>query len=401
MILVAAIAATIFNGYAAQSAEIVNIAWAIHPRIAVDSTNNIHAVFEGYEKGSDIREILYSKSNDMAHSWSPPVNISRTTRVSTAPAIAVETTGAIDVVWRDTTSGELHPDIYFTRSNDGGKTWAKALDISHTTGICSEPAIATGFDNSIHAVWVDTRPADGRPDILYSHSIDGGNSWSPYEDISPTPGISSEPTVIACKDGTVQCAWLDTTSGEERPDIFHVRKVNNVWTPPIDVSNSPRVSDHPWLACGAKGKMFLCWSDNSQKENAADIWCAIGKNGKFEKPINISDTPGVSSQPIVLANDANRVAVVWSDTSLKRSKPDIYARASTDNGDDFSNVMYVTNTQGLSKHPTAALVGRKLIVVWEDVTGSISTIKATTVDLKNIPTGPVDQVAPTVHRVNR
>lgn len=400
-ILIAAIVTTILNGYAAQSEEIVDIAQAVHPRIAVDSTKNIHAVFEGYEKGSDIREILYSKSSDMAHSWTAPLNISKTASVSTAPSIAVETNGAIDVVWRDTTSGELHPDIFFTRSADGGHTWTKALDISHTTGICSEPAIATGFDNSIHVVWVDTRPADGRPDILYTSSADGGNSWSPYEDISPTPGISSEPTIIACKDGTIHCAWLDTTSGEERPDIFYVRKLNKVWTIPIDVSNSPRISDHPWLACGSKDKIFLCWSDNSQKENAADIWCAIGKNGQFAKPINISDTPGVSSQPIVIATEASRVAVVWSDTSLKRSKPDIYARASTDNGDDFSNVMYLTHTAGLSKHPTAALLGTKVIVAWEDMTGFISTIKATTVELKNIATGPVDQVNPTIHRVNR
>ncbi len=400
IILIAAMVATFFNGQATQAAEMSNITQATHPRIAADSANNMHVVFEGYAKGSDIREILYSKSTDNVSTWTAPLNISKTTGVSTVPAIAVENSGAIDVVWRDTTSGELHPDIYFTRSADGGRTWTKALDISHTTGICREPAIATGLDNSIHVVWVDTSPRDGRPDIFYSYSIDG-KTWSPCESISPTPGVSSEPTIVACHDGVVHCAWLDTTSGEERPDIFYTRKVSNVWTTPIDVSNSPRISDHPWLACGAKEKIFLCWSDNSQKLNAADIWCAIGKNGRFAKPINISDTPGVSSQPIVIANKTGRVAVVWSDTSLKRSKPDIFARVSTDNGDDFSNVLYVTNTVDISKNPTALLVGTKMIVAWEEVTGFISMLKATSVELNNIATGPVDQVSPTIHRVNR
>jgi hypothetical protein len=400
LILIAATLVIALNGSVAKAAEVFDITQATQPHIAADSANNVHAVFEGYEKNSDIREILYSKSSDRAHTWTPPLNISKTPGVSTAPAIAIENNGAIDVVWRDTTSGELHPDIYFSRSDDGGRTWTKALDISHTTGICSEPAITTGIDNSIHVVWVDTRPQDGRPDIFYSCSIDG-QSWSPCVSISPTPGISSEPTIAACNDGTVHCAWLDTSSGEERPDIFYVRKINNIWTIPIDVSNSPRISDHPWLACGAKERIFLCWTDNSQKMNASDIWCAIGKNGRFAKPINISDTPGVSSQPIVVADKAGHVAVVWSDTSLKRSIPDIYARASTDNGDDFSNIMFLTNTTGISKHPTAALVGTKMIVAWEEFTGFISTVKSTTVELRNIATGPVDQVNPTVHRVNR
>jgi len=399
-ILIAAMVASFLNILAAQSAEMSDITQARSPSVAADSEKNIHVVFEGYAKGSDIREILYSKSSDMTHTWTPPLNISRTVGVSTVPSVAVENSGAIDVVWRDTTSGELHPDIYFTRSADGGRTWTKALDISHTTGICREPAIATGLDNSIHVVWVDTRPRDGRPDIFYSYSIDG-ITWSACESISPTPGISSEPTIVACNDGVVHCAWLDTSSGEERPDIFYTRKVSNLWTRPIDVSNSPRISDHPWLACGAKGKIFLCWSDNSQKLNAADIWCVIGKNGRFAKPINISDTPGVSSQPIVVADRTDRMAVVWSDTSLKRSKPDIFARASTDNGEDFSNVLYVTKTTDISKHPTAVLVGTKMIVVWEEVTGFISMLKATTVNLHSIATGPVDQVDPTIHRVNR
>ncbi len=400
MIFIAITLAFIFNAYQAQSAETFNITQATQPRIAADTAKNIHAVFEGYTQDSDRKQILYSKSTDMGHSWTSPLNISRTSRISTKPAIALEDSGAIDVVWRDTVSGELHPDIFFTRSADGGRTWTKALDISHTTGICTEPAIATGPDNSIHVVWVDTRPRDGRPDIFYSCSTDG-KSWSPCESISPTPGISSEPTIVACHDGVIHCAWLDTSSGEERPDIFYTRKINLAWTAPIDVSNSPRISDHPWLACGASGKIFLCWVDNSQKINAADIWCAIGKNGQFAKPINISDTPGVSSQPIVIADRQGRVAVVWSDTSLKRSKPDIFGRASTDNGDDFTNVLYITSTEDISKHPSATFVGDKMIVVWEEVTGFISMVKATAVTLKNISTGPVDQVNPTIHRVNR
>jgi len=136
---------------------------------------------------------------------------------------------AIDVVWLDTTSGELRPDIYFSHSTDGGNSWSKALDISNTPGVCSDPAITFGADDSIHVVWVDTSK-ENRPDIFYSCSTDGGTTFSKYEDISPTPGISRQPTIAAAPDGTIHCAWADTSSGEEHPDIYYVRKSNGAWT---------------------------------------------------------------------------------------------------------------------------------------------------------------------------
>jgi hypothetical protein len=384
---------------AVEATEIFDIAKANNPRAAGDRQGHVHAVFEGFYSNGNIRDILYSGSNDGGRTWTEPTNVSSTPGVSSEPDVAVEENGSIDVVWRDTTSGELSPDIYFSRSTDGGHSWSKALDISNTPGVCSNPAIALGPDGSMHVVWRDTS-LHQKPSIFYSGSTNGGKSFSKYQNISPTPGISSEPAVAVDLDGMVHAAWLDTTSGEERPDIFYVRRpAAGSWTKPIDVSNSERISAHPALACGPKGRVFLCWRDNSRKENAADIWCAIaGRSGEFGKPLNISGTPGVSSQPFVTADVDGRVAIVWSDTTSGDSRPDIYARVSTDNGSDFSNVMDVTNTTGVSRYPCAVLAGPQLIVVWEEVTGTLSTAKSTSINIKEIATGPVDEVDPTIHR---
>jgi hypothetical protein len=301
------------------------------------------------------------------------------------------------VVWLDTTSGELRPDIYFSHSTDGGHSWSKALDISNTPGVCSDPAITVGADDSIHVVWVDTSK-ENRPDIFYSRSTDGGTTFSKYEDISPTPGISRQPTIAAAPDGNIHCAWADTSSGEEHPDIYYVRKSNGAWTTPIDVSNSKKVSAHPSLACNGKNKVFLAWNDNSIKENGADIWLSTaGKNATFEKPYNISDTPGVSSQPFVTTDNGARLAVVWSDTTSGVDRPDIFARISTDNGDDYSNVLDLTNTTGVSTNPSAVIVDSNLIIVWQETVGSLSSVKASSFNLKGIGTGPADEVTPTIH----
>jgi hypothetical protein len=400
ILVLAATLGLLLVGSAVQAAEIFDVTQGTNPSIGSDSSGNLSVVFEGFAKGSDVRDILYCRSVDKGRTWTPPVNVSRTPGVSTVPSVTVERSGAIDVVWRDTTSGELSPDIYFARSTDGGRAWTKALDISNTPGICTSPAIACGPDESLHVVWIDTSVPNGRPDVFYTCSTDGGKDWSHYEDISPTPGISSEPVIAVGDDQVIHSAWADTSSGEEHPDIYYVRKIGAAWSTPVDISNSPRVSAHPGMSCGPKGRVYLCWTDNSQKQNAADIWCVIGRNGKFAKPINISDTPGVSSEPRIVTDNSGRLVIIWSDTSLRAGKPDIYARASNDNGDDFSNILE-TKTLGIATKSTATFVGTRVVIAWEEAVASTLSLKTTSLELKGIATGPVDQVIPTVHRVNR
>src|ERR1700689_2482335 len=97
-------ASSIVAASSASAAETTNIAQATNPRLVADSSGNLHAVFEGFDKGSDIRDILYSKSTDKGHTWAASLNVSKTPGVSSAPAVAVENNGAIDTIWRDTTS---------------------------------------------------------------------------------------------------------------------------------------------------------------------------------------------------------------------------------------------------------------------------------------------------------
>lgn len=363
--------------FAASSSEIHNVAAGNNPSLTSDQKGNYYAAFEGHEPGSTVKNILFSKSSDGAKTWTTPVDVSKTMGNSKHPAIAVEKTGAVDLIWSDTTSGKQKSQILFARSADGGKVWSKAVDISHTPGVCSEPAIATSPDSSINVVWKDTSSGVTHPDIFYAVSTDAGQKWSKPKDISNTPGVSSDPTIAISGYGIVHVAWLDTSSGETHPDIYYTWNSNGSWSKPIDVSNSPRLSAHPSLACGAGGKVFLAWSDNSQKEQAADIWCAISnKPGEFSKPLNLSDTPGVSSEPKIAADNAGRVAAVWSDTSSGVQSPDIFATVSFDSLKKVSSAMDLTSTKGMSKHPSVTLGGDNMVFVWEEIEGPNSTVKA-------------------------
>jgi hypothetical protein len=267
--------------------------------------------------------------------------------------------------------------------------------------------VATGPDNSIHVLWSDTSKGEKNRDIYYCCSRDGGKTFAkdpllPAVDVSNTPGNSSEPAIAVGQDGTVHAAWLDSTPGDTHPDIFYAQNVTGKWTNVTNVSHSPRVSDHPTLACGAKGKIFLAWADNSKKLTAPDIWCVISRTEEHfskSRPLNISNTPGVSTEPAMATGEMGRLAIVWADTTTGEKSPDIFGRVSLDGGAEFTNVLDLSRTPGVSKHPHVTITDSKMFVVWEDVNveGTKSTIKVNAMDIKDVPTGPIQEVDPAIH----
>ena len=149
----------------------------------------------GSEKPTDNSRILFSKSTDMADSWSAPIAINErdgdcldgdNTVEGAVPAVGPN--GEVYVAW----SG--HKLIYFDRSLDGGESWWKNdriiskqfsgwdLDvngISRTNGmpITKVDISQSKYKGRVYVNWADAR-TDGDQDIWLSFSDDRGSNWS-------------------------------------------------------------------------------------------------------------------------------------------------------------------------------------------------------------------------------
>ncbi len=269
----------------------------------------------------------------------------------------------------DPSSDPGSPDIFFARSTDGGRTWSKPIDISITPGVSAEPAIAIGPDDSINVVWSDTTKGDKNRDIYYACSRDGGKTWRPPIDISNTAGASSEPALAIGPEGIVHATWADTSSnsGETKPDIYYAQAKKDSWTTPVNVCKSLRISSHPTLVC-SRDKIFLAWSDNSRKVNAPDIWLLIGSPaGIFGTVSNISDTPGVSTEPRAAVR-GNDLVIVWTDFNTAAKTTSICAISTTDTTGDFAPWINLSNAQDRAIHPDVTISGGKMYAIWEQVT---------------------------------
>ena len=122
-------------------------------------------------------DVAYKQSTDGGRTWTEPKILSDDNPadmfVSVIPMISVAPNGRVDVAFWDTRSdpGIRGNDVYYTYSNDGGKTWSKNIRVTDKTidrkfgvwlnnfDMSSPPGIASTDEYAIFG-WDDTRFSD-------------------------------------------------------------------------------------------------------------------------------------------------------------------------------------------------------------------------------------------------
>src|SRR5438552_3333880 len=90
------------------------------------------------------------------------------------PQVATDAAGNIFVVWENDTASAL--GILFSRSIDGGQTFSAPVFLSTNMGGSVSPQMLVDLVGNIDVVWEDD--SVGAADISYSRSADSGISFS-------------------------------------------------------------------------------------------------------------------------------------------------------------------------------------------------------------------------------
>ncbi len=320
-----------------------------HPFLKQDGEGRLYLVYENRQ------DIYLRVSEDGGQSWGAEKALCVTASTSSYPRLAVEPNGAVDVVWQEGT------EVWFSRSSDGAVGAPTCL--SHSLTSVTEPQVACGRDGSLHVVWIE---ASKSPDVMYSYSENSGKSWTQPLNLSKTPGVSSHPVLCIGQDKLVHAAWLDTTSGDQRPDIYAVHGSQDSFGRAYNVSNTAGLSRSPDIAVQAQGRVYLVWMDTSRAKQLWDIYFARSEdNGAFSQPIYF-DTPQDSLDPCLAIDDRNHLAVAWSDTSENPKAPDIFVVQSGDGGATFTQPKNISHTSGVSRYPSLVLLNDQILAVWEE-----------------------------------
>jgi len=151
--------------------------------------------------------------------WSPAKRLTWTSGYSWWPAVAIDSSSTIHVVWRDDTPGNA--EIYYKGSTDGGTTWSAVKRLTWTSGESLYPAIGIDSMDAIHVVWHDDTP--GNREIYYKRSQDGGETWSGSQRLTWALSWSVYADIAIDSSNAIHVLWEDYREGTGNGEIFYKR----------------------------------------------------------------------------------------------------------------------------------------------------------------------------------
>jgi len=262
------------------------------PTLAMDSNQNLFVAWK--EVSPDLGDdkfsgrIYFSKSMDDGISWMEKIIVDGSVPVRSAqqnPNMIVDDSDNIYIAWMDTRRG--NPDIFFSKSQDGGITWEESAWVSEAFSGRSweiHPSIGIDAVGNLYIAYTHTPYYD----IFVAKSFDGGENWSSIrvDNTRRRYTANLNPSLAVNADGIIAVVWSDTRHSRWRfPPPFQLPgylKYKNNYDIFIGVSSDQgesftnlKVSDSfnkdfeffPSVSLNETGEIFIAWQGLTQGNN--------------------------------------------------------------------------------------------------------------------------------------
>lgn len=336
----------------------------IDPSIAVESNTTIHAVWE--DINGTFSRIFYSKSTNGGLSFGPDKRIDaipadRTFVLAQEPVVAVNSTGAIFVVWSDnsTQDGTGHDifRLFICRSTDGGQHFSVPSLVTTTyKGNQTRPDIAVS-DGYVDLVWVEDNRVD--TDIYFARSADGATFSTPAHVDKGTAHTIQQSPSISVQGQKVFVCWHDNRE-DPQFDIYGAISTNGGLSfggshTDFKISDAVGSSRQDWpdSVILPDGRIVVVWED--QRTGDFDIRSAVSSGGStFGASVKVSDDPSnfVQSEPKIAADGRGIVSVAYRDNRL--GDYHIFATSSVNATSFTPSVVVNDNSLAAQRSPTIA-----------------------------------------------
>jgi hypothetical protein len=303
--------------------------------------------------------VFFSKSTDAGSTWSVNKMISQDTADYPCgiPKMCLDGSGNIYVTYWGRDNNDNNADIYFVKSTDGGGTFTPPVIVNDSAEVHHQQWPAISVDSSgqyVYVVWQDWRNVQYEPDIYFSRSTDGGAVFLPAVRVNDDLDTANQwQPVIAC-DNTGQniyIAWMDQRDTLHGWDVYFSRSTDYGQTfeanYPINDTATTAISDQFWPSIyWNSGIIYATWRD--ERDNHYIYAAKSNDNGaSFGINIPVRDNPGgAASKPSLTVNDSC-IYVVWYDTrDFTTYGYEIFFSFSSDSGQTFSEDVLVNDHQG-------------------------------------------------------
>lgn len=381
---------------------------SLDPAVATDSTGVAHAVFEGKgptegSNATDNKINIYYSNDQGTGTWTTPINILTEppfdVQDSADPRIAVDSSNNLHVVFVGSTNGDSKKNIYYVKSTDGGGTWSTATDISNDLGGQDSlaPDVAVDSTGFVHVVFQGKNSANGDNRINIYYSNDGGTgTWTTPAKLTPEPPFDIQdalaPRIVIDGSDNLHIVFQSQLSSGKK-NIFYIKATKGVggWTygAAQNVSNDLGGQDStlPDLAVDSVGNVHIVFrgKNPANGDGKFNIYYATNSGGSFGTPSKITSEPPFDAQDALeAAITAGADDVLYVAFAVKAT------------GDGHVNVYYTTIDGGIvgtaenisndlggqdSLTPDVAVTGTSATVVFQGKTGGKKDIFASSVPL--------------------
>jgi BNR repeat-like domain len=278
--------------------------------IGIDADDTIHIAWNSYTPFN--YEIEYCHSTDGGMTWSPAQRLTWNSGKSVFPALGIDSTGTVHIVWEDDTPGNY--EIYHKKSTDKGKSWSAAQRLTWNSGGSFVPALATDADDRIHVVWHDYTP--GKAAVFYKRSLDGGTTWSPVKSLSSTLGNSCSPDISLDANKAIHVVWNDDAPGNF--EIRYGRSTDSglTWNAAQRLTWNSGSSASPTIVAGSGQVLHIVWHDETPGN--AEIFYKKSTDGgeAWSVAQRLTWSSAYSYVPSMAADSTGTLHLVWQETDI-------------------------------------------------------------------------------------
>lgn len=354
------------------------------PHIAIDPAGVVHVAWADDPTNSGgAYQILYRRSFDQGQTFGETIHISTGSGAALRPRLALAA-GRVYIVWMqdpETAPDSDSKEIMFSRSLNGGASFSASVNLSSTPGHSQEARIAVDRAGTLHVVWDEEWPSRH---LAMRRSFDGGASFDTARSLfgvamtkCPPGSIPSFCTIypgIATDDrtGALYVTWHDYVGSA--PQVLFSRSLNggNNFSPAQNISHAPIHAHCASITVGPSGRILVAYEQIKQlSPHTHDAMYVQSTDGgsSFSAPRNLSNTPSwaISDYPWPSEAPNGAIVVGWEDNGAGGELDAVYA-ISTDGGTSFSAATDLSdNPQGVSTEVVTAFSAAGILyVVWED-----------------------------------
>jgi hypothetical protein len=325
--------------------------------------------------------ISVARSTDFGQTFSPAVAVnpepmSLDWGPDARPAITVDRQGRIAVAFDIFKDKEFNGQVFYTHSEDSGRTFARPAPITADAESQRFQAVAFDPDGTLFAAWFDKRnraPARARGEKYAGAAL--AFAWSSDH------GATFSETRLA-RDNTCECCRLGVAfAGPGRPillfrNIFEgsirdhaITTFVNPTTPgpvylvSVDDWRIEACPHHgPSLAVAPNGDYHVTWFTSGRVRQG--LFYAHSSDGgqTFSQPRPIGNPARAPARPSVLAV-ANTLWLAWKE--FDGTKTTVQLMASHDGGNTWSASKAIAETGDSSDHPLLVTNGSRAFLSWQ------------------------------------